>query len=1750
MKCLQRSDCRARACAVALTVLSFYFVSSSRADELDYFDVSLQPSGVSPAAWAGIGMGDLANSGTTEIVGVENTTGDLWVWAADQPAGYRVLARSSAFGSGSRWAGLDVGDVSGDGRAEVVSVRNFDGRFFFHYVDKNSGTLAYTIRYLSDQLGLDGAAALWTDLALGDVDGDGVAEIIASRELGGEIIVFDVDASYHLIERARLSVLDAHTRWAAVTAGDLDGDGIDEIAAARNLDGDLFVFEFTGNALREVARHSAPGDGTAWIGLAAGDFDADGIDEIAGARNSDGAILIYAYDPSIPTGLRFSGRQYSGTSPRRWTALAAGDSEYLACDLHDELIGAPSAVGGLLSLSRTASRSVTHAFTRIAANGDALAGSTVASIEDFAISNSGAVAFVSRLVSGTYSIHLREPGGALTMLLATPTAAPFTLIDIDTVAVDSAGDIAFHATAQSGVKGIYAIRRGGSIAPIVTNADVQSVIPQISMNDRGEIACLVRPQSVTLDLLRVDPTGAISVVAGVNDAFPGSFTDIRAGNIAANGDVIFAAIKDAGSAGEIRGIFVGNGVAAPRLVTLLSGGPSSGPAYYPPISRPSLSDDGTVVFSAALDTEGARSAVFRIAGTALELVTHGGRSYDDFGGLNAAHGASNGHLLFSNFDVRCGRAGLYTGGTFARGRVIGVGDLLDGVEVGGGGDQIYEFASTRITAEGRFAFDATLLGGTVGIWRADPLPSDRSIGGRITDVLGRPIAQALVSTGEGQQSLTNSNGEYTLTGLRPGLYYVTPSKADHSFVPSSRRVATGSASAIAAQDFRGYDRPPIVLVHGWRGGATTFGAVPVALANAGYHVEKAILVSTESSTPTVEENAKILQQTIDRARDATGQPRVIVVAHSMGGLVSRAYIENPERYRQDVDQLFTFGTPHEGTPLAAAGTILGLVLTGPGGIFFNPFGCSFSQPAVCQMTTDGARLLNGVYSSRAPGVDYHVIGGDAPHTVVHEWCEDVWVGLRCTWFLKCRSVYKKVCFFRVDWPTFDWRSALGHTLGWAISGDDDAFVRTSSSVGVDGPYVDRWRTDEVHTSGLGPRSYFEWQSGQFGGAAISRSYWECLKRVLIDSPTRKGTCGARQLAPPTGGAFAEDEPALSELANIGSGRLAAEQSEMLEIGVEGGRAVFATTWDGDVLNVTLVDPSGQIVDLAWAEENPSLVNRITLESATAYAFPEALPGIWTVILEADASAPPEGVEYASFLSFSSPRSLEVEPDADGYRPGETASLTAWLSETPETANVTAKVFYPSGIETAADVSASGDGRYEISWLVLDDPGEAVIEVDARGTWEGDLPLARTVRASLSILSNRVRLAGPWDDALVARTNSASGADALVVTASVISEESGTARVSASLVAASGEVLGHAVSTIVADEAGTLPVALRFDAFGIFLGASPGPWELRDVVLTDEIDDQSVLAERAAFVHVTAGYDSRLFAPAPIVPVVVAGGPYNAPEGGSIELEARAADPEGEALSYAWDLDDDGVFETSGKTATYAAGNADGPRGAERVRARARDTGGHEAVTEAWVDVTNVAPSIETEPAVTLPPGELVFSTDVAIEDPGPDSFMVVVDYGDGTALVTFDTADRSFGLEHEYTEIGLYTVTVKVTDDDGGEASATIEVELEFEPAGPQVPGDCNKDGGLDISDGICVFGYLFLGNPRTLPCGDGTSSHVANLGLLDWGEDGAINITDGIQVLQFLFLSGPPHPFWAVALEEGGCVAIPGCPANDRCEK
>jgi triacylglycerol esterase/lipase EstA (alpha/beta hydrolase family) len=110
---------------------------------------------------------------------------------------------------------------------------------------------------------------------------------------------------------------------------------------------------------------------------------------------------------------------------------------------------------------------------------------------------------------------------------------------------------------------------------------------------------------------------------------------------------------------------------------------------------------------------------------------------------------------------------------------------------------------------------------------------------------------------------------------------------------------------------------PVLLVHGYVCNRGYWTQLSRQLAQAGIAHDG---VDLEPIGADIEDFVPQVEQAITELCARTGSDRVILVAHSMGGLVARAWLRHYGAAR--VARIITIGTPHHGTALAnlAAGT--------------------------------------------------------------------------------------------------------------------------------------------------------------------------------------------------------------------------------------------------------------------------------------------------------------------------------------------------------------------------------------------------------------------------------------------------------------------------------------------------------------------------------------------------------------------------------------------------------------------------------------------------------------------------------------------------------------------------------------------------------------------------------------------------------------------------------------------------------------
>lgn len=152
----------------------------------------------------------------------------------------------------------------------------------------------------------------------------------------------------------------------------------------------------------------------------------------------------------------------------------------------------------------------------------------------------------------------------------------------------------------------------------------------------------------------------------------------------------------------------------------------------------------------------------------------------------------------------------------------------------------------------------------------------------------------------GSSSTPNRN----LAGLVYQATFATPAAPEPIVLVPALTASFNPATILADRDSDQWDFAPFANLF--------YQGLLDRLAQQGFIENQNLFIAHyDWRNPVADAAANYLQPVIDHAKQATGASKVDIVAHSMGGLVARAYIQS-DNYGEDVDQLIMLGTPNLG----------------------------------------------------------------------------------------------------------------------------------------------------------------------------------------------------------------------------------------------------------------------------------------------------------------------------------------------------------------------------------------------------------------------------------------------------------------------------------------------------------------------------------------------------------------------------------------------------------------------------------------------------------------------------------------------------------------------------------------------------------------------------------------------------------------------------------------------------------------------
>jgi MYXO-CTERM domain-containing protein len=159
------------------------------------------------------------------------------------------------------------------------------------------------------------------------------------------------------------------------------------------------------------------------------------------------------------------------------------------------------------------------------------------------------------------------------------------------------------------------------------------------------------------------------------------------------------------------------------------------------------------------------------------------------------------------------------------------------------------------------------------------------------------------------------------------------------------------------------------------------------------------------------------------------------------------------------------------------------------------------------------------------------------------------------------------------------------------------------------------------------------------------------------------------------------------------------------------------------------------------------------------------------------------------------------------------------------------------------------------------------------------------------------------------------------------------------------------------------------------------------------------------------------------------------EGSSLSYSAVGTDAgTADALTYTWSFGDGDTATGSSVTHEFA------DNGSYTVTLTVTDDDGGSKSTSKTVTISNVAPTLTLTGDTSGEAGDAL--TWVAtVTDPGADDTHTYAwTFGDGSSATTSGSAS------HSYASTGSYTVSLTVTDDDGGSSTETLSVDITASP--------------------------------------------------------------------------------------------------------
>jgi hypothetical protein len=215
-------------------------------------------------------VGDFTGDGKADLVGRWAQTGQWWLSASNGTAfATNLWARWAGDSPSLSWVDAQVGDLNGDGKADLIARWKQTGQW---WASLSGGTTAASTA-LWAQWAPDSSGLSWVDVRLGDLNGDGKADLVARIKQTGQwwASLSAGATAAGTTMWAQWAPDSAGLSWVDIQLADFNGDGKADLAARLLQNGQWWVAVSTGAAF-STSQWATWSPAVTWVDVHAGHF--------------------------------------------------------------------------------------------------------------------------------------------------------------------------------------------------------------------------------------------------------------------------------------------------------------------------------------------------------------------------------------------------------------------------------------------------------------------------------------------------------------------------------------------------------------------------------------------------------------------------------------------------------------------------------------------------------------------------------------------------------------------------------------------------------------------------------------------------------------------------------------------------------------------------------------------------------------------------------------------------------------------------------------------------------------------------------------------------------------------------------------------------------------------------------------------------------------------------------------------------------------------------------------------------------------------------------------------------------------------------------------------------------------------------------------------------------------------------------------------------------------------------------------